>query len=258
MQSSWCHSFYGVHKQQFASSDAGDAGIDKELDLTKDNLKSFVERWDGGASQTVEIPRLLTAEPSSSGSSSGRPKKSSSTSSLAKAKRKKEEAAATASNHNDVSESSDFITPTGNNNDSQEQQREATPNHSGWEQQKDEEKQEELPGAAAVETGKQKIVNDSVASSHAEQPPAPTTSNNPITKDLLAQLEQIEIHSPSKKQPPQERVERTSVNGTNYLQVDGNLATSSPASNSPISSRGELNSGSYCYCPCSSFPILRW
>lgn len=196
-------------------------GIDKELDITKDNLKTFVERWDG--SQPVGIP--MPSEESTL-KPTAKPKKSSSTSSLSHAEggnSKKKTAPTT--NNGVVGESSDFITPPRDDDDLEPSR--TSPNH----------KQEQLPGAKAkgmmqVANGVQDVAREKEITRDSDV--VQVTSPGNITKHLLEQLDQIEIKSGPKTK--KEQTDKT-VNGVNYLQVGDNLATSTPSSTS--SSRGK-------------------
>lgn len=180
----------------------------------------------------MEIPKTSHGAPVTTSTSaitlktcSAKHKKSSSTSSLAsKAAEKSKKRATTATSNNDAGESSDFITPTRNDNDSQ-------PPETG-EMMTSSRKQEETPGTAGELHGNN--VEEDLIRDDLDQP-----SNSNITKNLLEQLEQIEIKAavlPATKSEHNARV----ANGVNYLQVDNNSTTSTPSST--FSSRGEYHS----------------
>lgn len=164
----------------------------------------------------MEIP-IPSEEAASLLKPSAKPKKSSSTSSLSKKSKNK-------NSLNNTGDSSHFITPARNDNDIElprTQPSETTPNH----------KQDQLPGPAKGDNekqGQQEITRDENVV-QVESPFLPNT----ITKNLLEQLEQIEIKAG--KELPKESTDST-VNGVNYLQVDTNSATSTPSS--ALSSRG--------------------
>lgn len=178
---------YGVGEHDEQADD-----IDKELELTKDNLKSFVERWDG--SQPVQIPN------SSGATATPQPKKLSSQSYT--------------TDNSDARESSDFITPWRDGND------EASPS----------DKQGQLPGKTASADEETQRRNNKTTEENQEitigdvaQPESP--NNN--TRKLLEQLEQIEILS-----TPKEQTEKTvnGVNYLQVVNNLGSSTTSSALS----------------------------
>lgn len=168
---------------------------------------------------------------------SAKPKKSSSTSSLgveldvkkgATKAEKSEKRATTTTSNNDAGESSDFITPTRNDNDSQatETGKMMTSSH----------KQEPPPGAAREADAGELHGNPVQEREDTIKDDLDQASSNNITKNLLEQLEQIEIKAavlPATKSGHNARA----ANGVNYLQVDNNSTTSTPSST--FSSRGE-------------------
>lgn len=165
--------------------------VDKELDLAKDNLKTFVERWDG--SLPVEIPQQQ--------------KKNTMTA--------PNNATATTSNllgEDGADDSALFISPAGNDNDC-------------WREANHQHKQEKPKTSAGESENKVQV----------DRPSSPPTNSN-STKNLLAQLEQIEI----KTTAPQSSQDGTnSLGGLKYLHVNGlSTESSSSASNSAMSSRG--------------------
>lgn len=202
----------------------GQTDLDKELDVAKDNLKTFVERYDG--SNPVEIPKspsLATLKPAAP------PKKSSSTSSLAKYKGSttKPPTKQAKTDNNDVGKSSDFSTPARNDNDSIPP---VIPIQ----------KPSEVPGKgiAVVKKKKSGASNDKdvprskEASSRSSENGVPEASGN-ITKNLLDQLDQIKITATTNHKPDDK-----TTNGVNYLQVNNNLPTSTSNGSSALSSRG--------------------
>lgn len=203
--------------------------MDKELDVAKDNLKTFVDRYDG--SNPVKIPKspsFATLKPVS------QPKKSSSTSSLSKYKTKEAAKKQEKMDNNDVGKSSDFITPARNDNDSIPP---VIPNQ----------KPSELPGKlgaplkqkkiyANVEEKKASKTKETTSKSIAKDDEVQVGRN--ITKNLLDQLDQIQIKPPSPT-PTNNPNDKTAANGVNYLQVDNNLPTTSATNGgSALSSRG--------------------
>lgn len=218
--------------------------MDKELDMTKDNLKTFVERWDG--SQPVEIPKPTTKKtgelkPTAQSSALK------SSSSLAKLKPPKEakplkkqtkqsSSNDPKTNNNEVAKPSGFITPARLDNDCSFAptgvaaailQREQPTLVNGRDNGS------LKPVAGTREDQKKKTITKGESVAPVEESGTP---RNNITKNLLDQLDQIKIKPTDGKLG---QTDKTTVNGVNYLQVDNNLATSPSPSNSALSSRGE-------------------
>lgn len=222
-------------------------GIDKELDMTKDNLKTFVERWDG--SQPVEIPK-----PTGELKPPSTTLKSASMSSLAKLKPPKEtttkptkkssssnSSTDSKRNNNEVAKPSGFISPARIDNDSSSaptgvaaipKQEQPTASVNG--------RDNGTVKAAATQEDQKKNKTITKGDSVAQVDESGTPRNN-ITKNLLDQLDQIKIKPTDGKLG---QTEKTTVNGVNYLRVDNNLAATSTSpsssSNSALSSRGEF------------------
>lgn len=199
--------------------------------MTKDNLKSFVERWDG--SQPVEIPKpdfdVKAPKPNNAAraaaaTDSKEPKKSLSTSSLGKSKLGKETTSTKNSKRNNektVGKSSDFITHEGVDNDTSPAPSENADRNS-------------LP-VAANDNGGTKITNCDAG--QVSDNDSGFSSRN-ITKSLLDQLDQIQIKATEHQQPPKEGQNQQLANGVNYLKVDNILESSTPSST--LSSRGRV------------------
>lgn len=214
--------------------------------MTKDNLKTFVERWDGTRPIEVPLPAAAAANEIPKSPSSARvTTKVDDKEKKAKQPKEPKKGGHGRTKNNDVAKSSDFIAPTRSDNDSL-----LTPN--GTPPVPAPATQVPANAAAALngDIGKATTDPKPAKSEHSVAGAAQKDKSINITKNLLEQLDQIQIKSPTQKQDSTS-AEKASSNGMDFLTVENGVSNSATPTSSALSSRGEQNG----YCM-SSDPFI--
>lgn len=237
-------------QQQHLDSDDGPE-LDKELDITKDNLKSFVERWDGHQ-QTATIvedngnngdgPAAIVSDESRF-TAPARPDNESISPAIPNQKRDAD------IQHQPAADAKDVLpiiahpvvkckSAEGNITKKKRSEGEKVPKTSNKTEVTDATKKGVAKSRSAinVSTPVEVVVVETTGEKTTVVP-----SNDDQTKvTLLAQLEQIEIREPEKTEdepvpPTSETADNSPMNGSNYLQVINNSSSNTA---STLSSRG--------------------